>query len=203
MNPFHNDSILAEKQLNMLPITDNSTSYSIPINFSKNITHCPSAKVNPASKYLPAEKRLSLTKIYSCPDPPNSVVLITPKQFADSIAKNSNLHERKCIPIIDCRSQIDFGSERIRSSYNISCRTKLMARKLTSKCLEEVEPNLSVIINNSDFVILYDQSTDVRGEDKLRSLPIYLVVQAAKRSNKKVHIIQGMKKKTKYKKHIY
>jgi hypothetical protein len=66
-----------------------------------------------------------------------------------------------------------------------------MARKLTSKRLEDVEPNLSSSLNNSDTVILYDQSTDPGEEDKISSLPINLVVQAAQKSNKKVQIIQG------------
>jgi hypothetical protein len=69
-----------------------------------------------------------------------------------------------------------------------------MAKKLLSKRLEDVEPNLSTSLNNSDIVILYDQSTDVRSEEKICSLPINLVVQAAKKSNKKVHIIQGRSK---------
>ncbi|CAF1687781.1 unnamed protein product, partial [Adineta ricciae] len=66
-----------------------------------------------------------------------------------------------------------------------------MARKLTSKRLEDVEPNLSSSLHNSDIVILYDQSTDVPEEDKMRSLPMNLVVQAAQKSNKIVQIIQG------------
>ena len=86
---------------------------------------------------------------------------------------------------------MDFGCERIRSSHNINCRTKIMARKLTSKRLEDVEPNLSSSLHNSDIVILYDQSTDVPEEDKIRSLPMNLVVQAAQKSNKIVQIIQG------------
>ena len=66
-----------------------------------------------------------------------------------------------------------------------------MARKLLSKRLDEIEPNLTNLFQHSEILILYDQSTDVHTEDKLRTLPINLVVQAAKKSNKKVHIIQG------------
>jgi hypothetical protein len=183
MNPFVNDHILAEKKLNMLSKSDKST-------FSNNITNCPN--INP--KYPPPERRLSLTKAYSCSDTiapsfSGNCSFITPKHFADL----ASAHERKCLPTVDCRSQIDFGCERIRSSYNVNCRAKLMARKLQSKCLEDIEPNLSASLHNSDSVILYDQSTDVRTEEKLRSLPINLVVQAAKKSNKKVYIIQGRK----------
>lgn len=104
------------------------------------------------------------------------------------ISQTSNSQD---LPILDCRSQMDFGSERIRSSHNINCRTKIMARKLTSKRLEDVEPNLSSSLNRSDMVILYDQSTEIRGEEKINTLPINLVVQAAQKSNKMVQIIQG------------
>jgi hypothetical protein len=188
MNPFVNGSILAEKKINMLSSVDKSTSNSNTISFSKNITN---TNVNSTIKYSLSEKRLSLTKAYSCSDTvssniPGNCFFLTPKQFAELILQNS-----KCLPIVDCRSQIDFGCERIRSSHNVNCRAKLMAKKLLSKRLEDVEPNLSASLNNFDAVILYDQSTDVRTEEKIRSLPINLVVQAAKRSNKKVHIIQG------------
>jgi hypothetical protein len=118
---------------------------------------------------------------------------ITPRQFVELVSQNSNAHD---LPILDCRSQMDFGCERIRSSHNINCRTKIIARKLTSKRLEDVEPNLSSSLNNYDTVILYDQSTDAPGEDKISSLPINLVVQAAQKSNKKVQIIQGKQKTT-------
>jgi hypothetical protein len=74
-----------------------------------------------------------------------------------------------------------------------------MAKKLLSKRLEDIEPNLSTSLKNSDAVILYDQSTDVRNEEKIRSLPINLVIQAAKKSNKKVYIIQGREKHEKNK----
>jgi hypothetical protein len=188
MNPFVNGSILAEKKINMLSSVDKSTSNSNTISFSKNITN---TNVNSTIKYPLSEKRLALTKAYSCSDTgssniPGNCFFLTPKQFAELISQNS-----KCLPIVDCRSQIDFGCERIRSSHNVNCRAKLMAKKLLSKRLEDVEPNLSASLNNFDAVILYDQSTDVRTEEKIRSLPINLVVQAAKRSNKKVHIIQG------------
>jgi hypothetical protein len=54
--------------------------------------------------------------------------------------------------------------------------------------------NLSLSLNNSNDVIVYDQSTDVKGEEGVRTLPINLVIQAAQKSNKRVHIIQGKKK---------
>jgi hypothetical protein len=119
MNPFLNDCILAEKNINMLPNADKSTT------FSKNITN---TNINSTTKYPPSEKRLSLTKAYSCSDAsslsiPGNCVFITPKQFSELIT-----HERKSLSIIDCRSQIDFGCERIRSSYNVNCRAKLMAK---------------------------------------------------------------------------
>ncbi|CAF3621389.1 unnamed protein product [Rotaria sp. Silwood1] len=162
----------------------------------KNITSCTSTSVNLTIKYPTSERRISLTKAYSCSDAMSSKIngnclFITPKQFFELISENSNIHEHKSYPIIDCRSQIDFGCEHIRSSYNVNCRAKIMARKLISKRLEDVEPNLISSLNDSDIVILYDQSTDERTEEKLRSLPIYLVIQAAKKSNKIVHIIQG------------
>jgi len=166
MNRFHNDCILAEKTMNTFPNAD-----------------------KPAT----TTKRAPLTKAYSCSDasPSNlsgNCAFITPRQFVELVSQNSNAQD---LPILDCRSQMDFGSERIRSSHNINCRTKIMARKLTSKRLEDVEPNLSSSLNNSDTVILYDQSTEIRGEDKISTLPINLVVQAAQKSNKKVQIIQG------------
>ncbi|CAF3095951.1 unnamed protein product [Rotaria sp. Silwood2] len=162
----------------------------------KNLTSCSSTNVNPTIKYPPPERRVSLTKSYSCSDTISSNInghcsFITPRQFVELISENSNTHEHISYPIIDCRSQIDFGCERIRSSYNINCRAKIMARKLLTKRLEDVEPNLTSSLSNSDIVILYDQSTDERAEEKLRSLPINLVIQAAKKSNKIVHIIQG------------
>lgn len=163
MNRFHKDCILSEKTMNT------STS---------NTSH----------------KRHPLTKAYSCSDASSSnnlngnCAFITPSEFVELISKKSDAHD---LPIFDCRSQIDFGCERIRSSHNINCRTKIMARKLASKCLEDVEPNLSSTLDKHDTVILYDQSTDLRGEEKISSLPISLVVQAAQKSNKRVQIIQG------------
>lgn len=190
MNSFVTEHILGEKKINMLTNVEKSSSNSNPISFSKNIS-------NSNVKYPASERRLSLTKAYSCSDASSlnlqgNCSFITSKQFADLITQNSNnLHDRKSFPIIDCRSQIDFGCEHIRSSYNINCRAKLMAKKLLSKRLEEVEPNLITSLSTSDIVILYDQSTDVRSEDKIRTLPINLVVLAANKSNKKVHIVQG------------
>ena len=170
MNRFHNDCILAEKTMNTLSNSDKSPK-------STSTT----------------TKRAPLTKAYSCSDATPShltgnCAFITPRQFVEMVSQNSNAQD---LPILDCRSQMDFGCERIRSSHNINCRTKIMARKLTSKRLEDVEPNLSSSLSHSDTVILYDQSTDIRGEDKISALPMNLVVQAAQKSNKKVQIIQG------------
>ena len=144
-------------------------------------------------------RRAPLTKAYSCSDSssrPTSSSLsncafITPKEFVKLISQDSNALDLCTVPILDCRSQMDFGCERIRSSHNINCRTKIVARKLASKRLEDVEPNLSSSLNGSDVVILYDQSSDAKADEKSQSSPINLVVQAAQKSNKKVHIIQG------------
>ena len=165
MNRFHNDCILSEKTMNT------STS---------NTPH----------------KRHPLTKAYSCSDATSSSTLgncafITPSEFVELNSTKSDAHD---LPILDCRSQMDFGCERIRSSHNINCRTKIMARKLTSKRLEDVEPNLSSTLDKHDTVILYDQSTDPRADEKISSLPINLVVQAAQKSNKRVQIIQGTRR---------
>jgi hypothetical protein len=170
MNRFHDDCILAEKTMNKFPNQDKS-------------------QKNPP----PITKRAPLTKAYSCSDASPSKLngnfeFITPREFVELVAQSSNPQD---LPILDCRSQMDFGSERIRSSHNINCRAKIMARKLTSKRLEDVEPNLSSSLNGSDMVILYDQSTDLQGDEKISSLPMNLVVQAAQKSNKKVQIIQG------------
>ncbi|CAF0959705.1 unnamed protein product [Adineta steineri] len=170
MNYFHNNYILAEKPINMFPNAD-----------------------KPTKPPTTLSKRVPLTKAYSCSDASSTrfsgnCEFITPREFVELVSQNSNSQNP---PILDCRSQMDFGSERIRSSHNINCRTKIMARKLTSKRLEDVEPNLSSSLNKSDLVILYDQSTDIPEEDKMRSLPMNLVVQAAQKSNKKVQIIQG------------
>jgi len=169
MNRFHNDCILAEKTMNKYPNSDKTSTTTT------------------------TTKRAPLTKAYSCSDatPSNltgNCEFITPREFVELVSQKPNEHD---LPILDCRSQMDFGCERIRSSHNINCRTKIMARKLTSKRLEDVEPTLSSSLNKSDMVILYDQSTDARVEDKISSLPINLVVQAAQKSNKKVQIIQG------------
>lgn len=168
MHRFHENYILTEKTMNTPPTGNKTPSMSI-------------------------SKKVPLTKAYSCSDASPSARstdcgFITPRQFVELVSQNDNAQD---LPILDCRSQMDFGSERIRSSHNINCRTKIMARKLTSKRLEDVEPNLSSSLNRSDMVILYDQSTDVHGEEKIRSLPINLVVQAAQKSNKRVQIIQG------------
>lgn len=170
MNRFHNNCILTEKPMNTY-----SSAEKTPINS------------NSLSKKVP------LTKAYSCSDtcPSNAnnhCRFITPSEFMELVSQTTNSQD---LPILDCRSQMDFGSERIRSSHNINCRTKIMARKLTSKRLEDVEPNLSSSLNRSETVILYDQSTEIKGEDKIHTLPINLVVQAAQKSNKKVQIIQG------------
>ena len=181
MNPFLYESILAEKKINTLSHMDkSSTTNSDTVTFSKNIGG------NNNVKYPSADRRLSLTKAYSCSDAvsKNQHLFITVKQFADIV-------EHQHVPIIDCRSQIDYGCERIRTSHNVNCRAKLLAKKLISKRLEEIEPSLEASISSSDMIILYDQTTDVRDEEKIRSLPINLVLQAARRSNKKVYIIQG------------
>ena len=172
MNRFHTDCILTEIKMNTLPNSDKSSTTTTPT----------------------TNKRAPLTKAYSCSDasPLNSTCnygFITPREFVELVTQKTNAQD---LPILDCRSQMDFGCERIRSSHNINCRTKIIQRKLTSKRLEDVEPNLSTSLNKSDTVILYDQSTiEHGGEDKIRSLPINLVVQAAQKSNKKVQIIQG------------
>lgn len=171
MNRFHENCILTEKTMNTYSPTAEKTSN------------------NPST----LSRKVPLTKAYSCSDalPSNSsnhCKFITPSEFVELVSQTSNAQD---LPILDCRSQMDFGCERIRSSHNINCRTKIMARKLTSKRLEDVEPNLSTSLNRSDLVILYDQSTNIRGEDKIHTLPINLVVQAAQKSNKRVQIIQG------------
>jgi protein-tyrosine phosphatase len=173
MNRFHNDCILAEKKMNTVPNAD------------KTLKNPPPAPTTTTT----TPKRAPLTKAYSCSDASSdNYGFITPREFVELVSQNPSAQD---LPILDCRSQMDFGCERIRSSHNINCRTKIMARKLTSKRLEDVEPNLSSSLNKSDTVILYDQSTDVQGDNKFSSLPINLVVQAAQKSNKKVQIIQG------------
>ena len=171
MSRFHKDCILAENQMNTKPNTEKMS------------------KSPPPASSTTMLKRAPLTKAYSCSDASNDrYEFITPSEFVKLVSQNPNCQDP---PILDCRSQMDFGCERIRASHNINCRTKIMARKLTSKRLEDVEPNLSSPMSKSDMVILYDQSTNVRGEEKISSLPINLVVQAAQKSNKKVQIIQG------------
>ena len=176
-----NDCILAEKTMN--------TPYS------------PADKSSPAAEPPPPTssstiRRAPLTKAYSCSDAFRPSALsdcqfITPQQFVELVSQDSDALDHSSVPILDCRSHIDFGCERIRSSHNINCRAKIMARKLASKRLEDVEPGLCSSLNSCVNVVLYDQSSDVRTEDNMRSLPINLVVQAAQKSNKKVHIIQG------------
>ena len=183
MNPFY----LAEKKMNTLEKVETSTS------LSKNVMKHPDLTVNSTNKYPSSEKRVLLGKANSCSNAVSSdctghCTFLTPKQFVTMLSQ----YERKCLPIIDCRSQIDFGCERISTSHNVNCRAKLIARKLIGKCLEDVVPNLSTVLKNCDIVILYDQSSDIRMEEKISSLPINLVVQAARKSNKKVYIIQGM-----------
>ncbi|CAF1286667.1 unnamed protein product [Rotaria magnacalcarata] len=176
-------------------LSNDSTLNSINLTISKSLPICLTSSTNETIKCPLTEKRTPLTKAYSCSDAMSSCSnghfsFISPREFYELMSENSHTHERK-YPIVDCRSQIDFGSERIRSSHNVNCRAKIMAKKLMSKRLEEVEPSLSTCLNNSDIVILYDQSTDERIQDKIRSSPINLVIQAANKSNKKVHIIQG------------
>ncbi|UJR31261.1 hypothetical protein I4U23_018761 [Adineta vaga] len=187
MTSLVNDHILAEKKFNMLSNTDLTITHSNSNTFSKSITNINSSLIT----LTPPENRSSLSKVYPNADA-DYCTFILPRQFFDLITINSSLHERKYRPVmIDCRSQIEFGVERINSSYNVNCRAKLLIRKLTSKRLEDIESNLSYALNHSDSVILYDQLTDIRSEEKLRSSPLNLVVQAAKRSNKKIFILQG------------
>ena len=180
MSSLVNEYILAEKKLNMLPHLDKTSSCHT------NAT--PFSKTSSVQPVKALERRLSVVKTYSCSNANSNEtnLFITPKQFVDLC-----LDRKTTLPIIDCRSQIDYGCERIRSSHNINCRAKLLAKKLISKRLEDIEPNLTTLIEHSDRIILYDQSTDARDEEKVRSLPIHLVLQAARRSNRKVFIIQG------------
>lgn len=195
MNPFVNECILAEKNMNTLPHIEASSSGNT-IAILKNMASCTTSNINPAMKHPIADRRTPLGKAYSCSDVQSPTIngkfsFITPRVFHDLITQNYNTHEHKSYPIIDCRSQMDYGCERIKSSYNVNCRAKIMARKLLSKRLEDVEPSLTISLNNSDIVILYDQSTNERSEDKIRLLPINLVIQAVIKSNKAAYIIEG------------
>lgn len=165
--------------------------------FGKKMSNHPSVdKTNSTTKRHP------LTKAYSCssasrPLPIGNFAFISPQEFVELITADSDADDLSNVPILDCRSQIDFGCERIRSSHNVNCRAKIMAKKLASKRLEDLEPTLGHSLNNSDKVILYDQSSDARTAERIESSPINLVVQAAQKSNKKVHIIEGSLRKTK------
>ena len=188
MNRFHKDFILVEQPMNTYANTDKTS----PSKVNASGTSAATAAVPPSS----STRRVPLTKAFSCSDTGRSTSLghcafISPKQFVELVSQDSNALDLSSVPILDCRSQMDFGCERIRTSHNINCRTKIVARKLASKRLEDVEPNLCSSLNNSDRVILYDQSSDVRANEKSQSSPINLVVQAAQKSNKIVHIIQG------------
>ncbi|CAF1341097.1 unnamed protein product, partial [Didymodactylos carnosus] len=138
-----------------------------------------------------------LTKSYSCADAEDAISamsessFITPQEFYQLIQNKTQLGS-SIIPIIDCRSSLDYSNEHIRSSQNLNCYHKFFAKSL-SRCkrLEDVCCQFSSSINNSDFVVVYDQSTFVKNEDKLKTLPINLCVQAAKKSQKKVLIILG------------
>lgn len=119
-------------------------------------------------------KRNPLTKAYSCSDAspsasnssPGNCAFITPSEFVELVSKKSDAHD---LPILDCRSQMDFGCERIRSSHNINCRTKIMARKLSSKRLEDVEPHLSSTLKEHDTVREHSKSIFVNvGAAELR-----------------------------------
>ena len=82
MNRFHNDCILAEKTMNTLPNGDKP---------SKN----------------PIHKKAPLTKAYSRSDATSSsCAFITPREFVELVSQNSNAQD---LPILDCRSQMDFG----------------------------------------------------------------------------------------------
>lgn len=183
MSRFVSDGILSEKSINILPALDPT----LKLNAS-----CPASKLHTTPASSPsASRRPSLTKTFSDASAMHilgSSLFISPRQTGDILNKTTHATP---VPIVDCRSQMDFGTEHLRSAHNVNCRAKLIARKLISKRLEEVEPSLLIPFQHYDMIILYDQSTEHSSEEQIRTLPIYLVVQAAKRSNKTVYIIQG------------
>ena len=180
MTSFVTDHVLAEKKLNMLPKAEHTN----PNTFSKLIPVISSS--------TRANKLHTDSDIHSTTSSNDYCTFLTSRQLVDLISTNSSTLERKSLPvIIDCRSQFDYGVERIISSHNINCRAKLLTRKLSSKPLEEIESNLALSLKHADSVLLYDQSIDAPSEEKIRSSPLNLVVQAAKKSNKKVFVLQG------------
>lgn len=191
MTTLANEHILAQKNLNMLPSTEFTGKP-----FAKSLT-----STHSCAPIAPPESRVPLSKTASCattqpPSPDESCAFISAKEFAELFSTSTASHERRHRPvIIDCRSQMDFGSERIVTAHNLNCRAKLMAKKLMSKPLEGIEANLSRALAQSDSVILYDQSTDGCSQEKVRSSPLHLVVQAARRSNKRVYILQGRQRR--------
>ena len=189
MDRFQNDHILLAKVRSEFPASEQAGN-SMPCN--KPVLSCVNSIMNSS---LP-DQRNSTSKPYKCSDASlanalGTDSLISPGQFAEMMSSVPIVPNYPRIPIIDCRSQMNFGVEHIRTSHNVNCRAKLIARKLLSKRLEEIEPSLAVLFDRFDDVILYDQSTNVCNEEQIRSSPLYLVVQAAQKSNKKVHIIQG------------
>jgi hypothetical protein len=186
MNRSSNDCILIEKTMNQLP----TTNASLPL---------PRLSINGDSSVLNAYMLNKILPIdQSCSDFNDNHVqswhnqlFITPRQFADIIQDTISKMSCRSVPIVDCRSSIEFSCQHIRWSCNVNCYTKIIAKKLTSKRLEDIEPSLLSAFHNFDMVILYDESTDASDEEQIRSLPIYLAVKAAKKSNKQVHIIKG------------
>lgn len=181
--------ILSEKKLNSSETHDKVES---DIGISSNETKTNTGSIDQSSSNPNVDCRTSLSKAYSCTHATSmsselTSLFISPKQFHVQFSKMA-------VVIIDCRSQIDFSSEHIRSAFNVNCRSRLISRKLISKRIDEVEPSVASCLKLSDSVILYDQSTEQSTEDQIRSSPIYLAVQAARRSSKKVHIIQGTAK---------
>ncbi|CAF1067419.1 unnamed protein product [Adineta ricciae] len=180
MTSFVTDHVLAEKKLNMLSKAEHTN----PNTFSK-----PIIAINPSTR---ANKLHTGSDVHPTNSSNDYCTFLTSRQLVDLISTNSSALERKSLPvIIDCRSQFDYGVERIISSHNINCRAKLLTRKLSSKPLEEIESNLALSLKHADSVLLYDQSIDVPSEEKIRSSPLNLVIQAAKKSNKKVFVLQG------------
>ncbi|CAF0917124.1 unnamed protein product [Didymodactylos carnosus] len=138
-----------------------------------------------------------LTKSYSCADAENAISstcecsFITPQEFCQ-LLKNKTQLDLSLMPIIDCRSSLDYANERIRHAQNLNCCHKFLAKRLSGcKRLEDVCCQFSSNIINSDFIIVYDQSTFVNNEEKLKAFPMNLCVQAAKKSQKKVFVILG------------
>ena len=180
-----NDGILSEKKLN--------ASRELEECFSKNCLESSDEKFDRDFTRLSTPILLlthqALRRTYTLDTPGIPLnfghIFLTPIQFVKQLPDFKIL-------IIDCRSQLDYSREHIRSAHNVNCRSKLIGRKLSTKALEEIEPSLSSSLKSSDGVIIYDQSTSFSSEEQMRALPIHLVVQSVRRSNKRVQIIQGM-----------